>query len=155
MSNLLVEAGQEEFEIVEFEYPKILAKRAMECEVRQFLFVTIVDTKHNSEYRRFTRMKRDLERTVAKFPFGAVHVFRPSLLRGHRDRPRADERWMHAVMPRIGPFLIAPLSKYRAIMAQDVGHAMCAAALRADTGFHVYHYQEMRALADSLEHRHS
>jgi hypothetical protein len=58
---------------------------------------------------------------------------------------------MHAVMPRIGPLLIGPLSKYRAIMAQDVGRAMCAAALRGDNGFHVYHYSEMRALADSLE----
>jgi hypothetical protein len=75
-------------------------------------------------------MKRDLERTIAKFPFGADHVFRPSLLRGYRDRPRADERWMHAVMPRIGPLLIGTLSTYRAIMAQDVGDACCSIARR-------------------------
>jgi len=144
------EVGWEAFAKVEFDYPKALAERAAESGARQFLFVTIADAKHTSAFRKFTKMKRQLEAITANLPFHAVHVFRPGLLLGKREKPRKDERWMHAVLPRLSPLMLGAFSKYRPVPARDVGRAMVAAALGQDAGFHIYHYKEMQALSASL-----
>jgi uncharacterized protein YbjT (DUF2867 family) len=144
------DGGWAAFTKVEFDYPRALAERAAECGARQFLCVTTVDAKHTSSFRRYTKMKRQLEAILAKLPLHAVHVFRPGLLRGEREHPRRDERWMHALIPPLAPLMIGRFSKFRPVAAQELGRAMVAAALRRKTGFHIYHHNEIRSLAASL-----
>jgi uncharacterized protein YbjT (DUF2867 family) len=144
------EVGWEAFTKAEFEYPRRLAEHAARAGARQFIFVSVPDSMHSENYRKYTSMKRQLEGIVAGLGFAAVHVMRPSLLLGVRERPRADEQRLETMMRWSKWMMIGGLRKYRPISAREVGHAMVAAALKAVPGVHIYYHDQIRALASSI-----
>lgn len=143
----LDEVGWEAFTKAEFEFPKRLAEHAARGGARQFIFVSVPDSMHTEDFRRYTAMKRRLEGIVAGLEFAGVHVLRPSLLLGERERPRADERRLEAVLRWSQWMMIGKLRRYRPIPAREVGHAMVAAAQEAVPGLHIYYHDQIRALA--------
>ncbi len=147
----LREVSWETFARIERDYPIALARRAVECGARQFAFVSTADVSWLSKkWARYTRLRRDAEDAIAALPFHAVHIFRPGLLGGVREKARIGETLLFVTQRPFAWVLRGSWTKYRPILGRDVARAMVAAALRRQPGVHVYHYDEMHVLARSL-----
>jgi len=86
----------------------------------------------------YNRVKGETEEAVRQTPFRAIHLFRPSLLLGERDEPRAGEQAGEVVLGLLRPVLVGPLRRYRPISAATVAEAMLRAAEAEDTGIQVH-----------------
>ena len=137
----LAKAGSKAaFRLVDYEYPKALAERAIACGAEQFILVSSAAADARSPLF-YLRVKGETERAIGAMPFRAVHIFRPSLLLGQRQENRPAERLGAALAPRINALLRGRWQKYRAVPAETVGSAMAAAALRSERGVCVYDYE--------------
>lgn len=151
LGGVLSQAGSwEAFARVERDYPAALARRAAQLGAKQFLLVSTVDVNFGAKWKRYTALRRELEAAASSLPFQAVHIFRPGMLLGKREKLRLGEGFLGLLSPLINLPLHGGCRKYRAIAGREVGRAMVAAALRAEPGTHIYHHDEMRALAASL-----
>jgi uncharacterized protein YbjT (DUF2867 family) len=132
---------------VDFDYPRLIAERSVAAGAARFLLVSSVGA--DSKSRNFyLRVKGELEQVVSAMPFEAVHIFRPSVLMGERSQRRAGEAMGIAVARAAQFALVGAWRKYRPIPAVTVAKAMAAAAKDRRAGRHVYHYDEMRSLAE-------
>ena len=138
--------SQEAFRRVDHDYPLALARRAAECGARQYLIVTSAGA-GESKSNFYLRTKGEVEQAIGAIPFEAVHIFRPGPLVGPRRERRVGETIGIAAARALGFALAGPLRKYRAIAAADVAAAMLAAASQGTSGRHIYHYDEIVALA--------
>ena len=138
--------SQEAFRRVDHTYPKALAELAAKGGARRFILVSSVgaDPGAGSFY---LRVKGELERDVSVLPFEAVHILRPSFLLGDRGERRTGEAIGIALARGVQGALLGGLRKYRPIEASTVAAAMVAAAQRGAPGRHVYHFDEIKALA--------
>jgi uncharacterized protein YbjT (DUF2867 family) len=136
----------EAFRKVDVTYVERLARLAWQHRAKQFLLVSAVGA--NPRARVFyNRVKGDVEEAVRKVAFDGVHIFRPSLLLGHRQERRPAE-WLAMVAGHLlGVALVGPLARYRPIRARTVAKAMIRAATHAAKGVHVYESAGIRALA--------
>jgi uncharacterized protein YbjT (DUF2867 family) len=152
LGSVLSQAGSwEAFARVERDLPIALAKRAVALGAKQFLAVSTVDVNFGAKWKRYTALRREMETAASALPFQAVHIFRPGMLVGKRERFRLGEGFMGVLSPLINLPLHGGWRKYRAIAGRQVGQAMVAAALKAEPGVHIYHHDEMRALAAPLK----
>lgn len=154
LGSVLSQAGSwKAFARVERDYPVALAKRAAQLGARQFLVVSTVDVNFGAKWKRYTALRREMEAAISALPFQAVHIFRPGMLVGKREKLRLGEGFLGLLSPLINLPLRGDRRKYRAIAGREVGQAMVAAALRAEPGVHIYHHDEMRALAAGLKEK--
>jgi len=72
----------------------------------------------------YSRVKGETEQALQVLDFQTLAIFRPSLLLGHRVRPRLGERVFAALLWVADPLLLGPLRKYRSIRADVVARAM-------------------------------
>lgn len=151
LGGILDQLGWERFAQVERDYPIALARRAAQLGAKQFLVVSTVDVSFSAKWRRYMALRRELEAAASALPFQAVHIFRPGLLLGKRQKFRLGEGLLGALSPLINLPLHGGWRKYRAVHGREVGRAMVAAALKAEPGIHIYHHDEMGALAASLK----
>ena len=96
----------------------------------------------------YLQVKRDTEQALAKVGFGALHIFRPSVLIGARAERRTAERAGIAIARALAWTMIGSMRKYRPVEAAMVAKAMVAAALSGAMGVHIYHYDEIVELAN-------
>jgi uncharacterized protein YbjT (DUF2867 family) len=147
LGTTIAKAGsQHAFLKVDFEYPNIIAERAAAAGAKQFMLVSSVgaDPKSSNFY---LRVKAELEKAVNARPFESVHIFRPSGLIGSRDEFRLAET-LGVTAARAAQFAMnGKWRKYRPIAASTVATAMVNAARAGKPGRHVYHYDEILALA--------
>lgn len=140
--------SQAAFRQVDYEYPRALALRGAAFDARQFALISSVGANADSG-TFYLRIKGETERAIASLPFHAVHIFRPGILTGTRAESRPAER-VGIAFTRLFEFaLTGALRKYRAMPADLLATAMVAAARQAQAGAHIYHYDEIRALAAS------
>ncbi|WP_019946088.1 NAD(P)H-binding protein [Hymenobacter aerophilus] len=112
---------------VDFTYVTELARQAAANFGGQLLVVSSLgaDAQAGAYY---LRVKGEMEATVRQTSFHAVHIFRPSLLLGHRAVPHPNERLATLLLKLARPLLLGPLRPYRAIGADTVARAMLRAA---------------------------
>jgi len=134
--------SQEAFRRVDFLYVKTLAEVSRAAGARQFVLVSSVGADPGSS-NFYLRVKGEAEQAVTAAGLEAVHIFRPSLLLGHRPESRPGETIAQVLMPLLNPLLLGGMRKYRAIHAAQVAGAMVAAPLRAPTGTHIYEYDQI------------
>jgi uncharacterized protein YbjT (DUF2867 family) len=147
MGTTIAKAGsQHAFLKVDFEYPRIIAERAAAAGSQQFLLVSSVgvDPKSSNFY---LRVKAELEKAVSARSFESVGIFRPSFLIGARAEFRLTEVIAGPAMRAAQFAMVGKLRKYRPIQAEIVASAMVNAARLCKPGRHIYHYDEIRALA--------
>lgn len=138
--------SQHAFLRIEYEYPRIIAERAAASGGGQFLLVSSVGANPRSN-NFYLRVKAEVEKAVSGRPFEAVHIFRPSFLIGSRAEVRLGEM-LGGTGARFVQFaMLGKLRKYRPIEARVVARAMVNVALEDRPGNHIYHYDEIRALA--------
>lgn len=138
--------SQAEFRRIDLELPLHLANEAVQAGVEQIIVVSSVGADPNSK-NFYLRTKGELEQELAKLPFRAVHILRPSLLMGKRDEFRLGEVIGMTVAPALDLLTLGKLRRYHSVHAQMVGRAMVAAAKQGIAGSHVYEYRQIVSLA--------
>lgn len=138
--------SQEAFRKVDLELPLRAAQEAVKAGAERFIVVSSVGADPNSK-NFYLRTKGELEAELAKLPFRAVHILRPSLLIGKRQEFRLGESIVIAIAPALDLLTFGPLRRYHAIKAQTVGRAMVGAAKQGSSGTSVYEYDAIVNLA--------
>jgi uncharacterized protein YbjT (DUF2867 family) len=133
------------FRHVDFELPLRSAREAAKAGVEQFIVVSSVGADPASK-NFYLRVKGELERELAKVPFRAVHILRPSLLIGKRSEFRLFESVAMALAPAFDLITMGALRKYHSVRAETVGRAMVAAAKQGASGASVGEYDEIARL---------
>jgi uncharacterized protein YbjT (DUF2867 family) len=138
LGTTIAKAGSREaFYRVDFGYPVAIAEAALANGAEQFLIVSALGA--DASARAFySRVKGEVEAAISKMPFRAVHVFRPSLLKGQRSEVRVAERMALAVAVPMTFLLVGPLRRFRPIAASVVAACMVATAKQARPGVHVF-----------------
>lgn len=127
---------------VDYDIPVNAAQSCSETACQHFLLVSSVGA--NSKGGNFyIKLKGEVEDKIKSFNIPSISIFRPSMLLGKRQESRPMET-IAQVMSKLLSFLFP--SKYKPIEAEMVAKAMVAASKQERTGFHIYHYSEMKAL---------
>jgi uncharacterized protein YbjT (DUF2867 family) len=138
--------SQAAFRKIDFELPLRAAHEALKAGAEQFVVVSSVGADPQSK-NFYLRTKGELEQELARLPFRAVHIFRPSLLIGKRQEFRLGESLAIAIAPALDLLALGPLRRYHSIRAETVGKAMVGAAKQGTSGTSVYEYDEIIRLA--------
>ena len=141
--------SQPDYLKVDFEYPRIIAERSAASGATQFMLVSSAGADPQSG-NFYLRVKAQLEKAITGRSFEAVHIFRPSFLIGSREEFRLGESLGVAASRAFQFAMVGKLRKYRPIAAATVAAAMAVAAREAKPGRHIYHYDEIVALASRL-----
>jgi hypothetical protein len=88
-----------------------------------------------------------MERELAKLPFRALHILRPSLLIGKRAEFRLGEAIGMKIAPVLDLLTFGPLRKYHSMQAEIAGKAMAAAAKSGRNGTLIYEFDPIVTLA--------
>ncbi|MVN78603.1 NAD(P)H-binding protein [Hymenobacter sp. HMF4947] len=137
------QAGSKEaFYEVDFLYVVKLAAITAANFAAQFLVVSALGADVESRFY-YNRVKGEMEAAVRQTPFRAIHIFRPSLLLGQRDKPRLGERIGAVLLSLASPLLRGGWRKYRPVEATTVAQAMLRAAEDDGGGIKVHSSEEL------------
>jgi uncharacterized protein YbjT (DUF2867 family) len=143
----IAKAGsQEKFREVDFNIPVRCATIARRQGVKQFLLMSSIGADTHSRYF-YARTKGEVEKAIEALGFPALHIFRPSVLRGPRPEFRLGEWIGKALMMAFYFLLQGRWKKYRPIKAAHVARAMINAAVYTPSGTHVYESDAIKELA--------
>ena len=137
--------SQAAFRHVDLELPLRAATEAVKAGAEQFVVVSSVGADPASK-NFYLRTKGEMERELAKLPFKAIHILRPSLLIGKRAEFRLGEAIAMALAPALDLLTLGALRRYHSIRAETVGRAMVAAAKQGASGASVGEYDEIARL---------
>jgi uncharacterized protein YbjT (DUF2867 family) len=137
--------SQAAFRHVDLDLPLRSAREALNAGVEQFIVVSSVGADAESK-NFYLRTKGKLERELARLPFKAVHILRPSLLIGKRAEFRLAEAIAMALAPALDLVTLGALRKYHSVRAETVGRAMVAAAKQSASGALVDEYDGIVSL---------
>lgn len=128
---------------VDYDIPVTAAQMAAKNGFKKYLLVSAVGANPNSA-NFYLQLKGSVEEDISQLPFESIHIFRPSLLMGHRKEARTGEKIAQVVMPAISWILAGPFRKYKPISGEKVAISMMNAALAPATGTRIYQYDDMK-----------
>lgn len=141
LGTTMAKAGsKEKFRQVDFYYPYLLAKTTYATGAKQYLIVSALGANKSSSIF-YNEVKGEVEEAVSGVGFDAVHIFRPSLLLGHRPEKRSGEDTAK-LFYRIFGFLIP--KKYNAISSLKVARAMLYFATQNKKGTFIHESGELQ-----------
>lgn len=132
--------SEKAFKKVDVEYPLQMAELSRMQQVSSFIVISSMGADPASKVF-YSRMKGILEMELRTIGLQALHIFRPSLLLGHREEKRIGEKlgtWVSNIIPFVGP-----LKKYKPIKAETVAKAMYNAAQSKIEGVNIYQNNEI------------
>ncbi|MCY4419581.1 MAG: oxidoreductase [Cytophagales bacterium] len=136
----------ESYRKVDYEYVLSFAHLAQDDSLcRHFLLLTSVGASPSSGIY-YNRIKGEVERDVKVLDIPGIHIFRPSLLLGKREKPRIWEEIGKIFSSILSFLMIGSRGKFLAIEADKVAFAMMHVAMDDKTGIHVYSTRAMYAL---------
>jgi uncharacterized protein YbjT (DUF2867 family) len=136
---------KENFKKVDYEYTIRAARLAEQQDVRNFLVISSMGASSKSRFF-YSRVKGEMEEEAQKLSINGIHIFRPSLLVGNRQEFRFGEKIAEKVSA-IVPFIFkGALKKYKPIPAKEVAKGMCKAALRNESGTHIYNSEQITTI---------
>jgi uncharacterized protein YbjT (DUF2867 family) len=125
----------EAFQRVDRDLPIALAHWAAGNNATTFVAVSSVDARAAAR-NVYLSTKGQMESGVAGAGLRSTYILRPSLLAGARDEYRLAERAANRALAVIGPLMVGPLRKYRAVHTKTVAMAMLSCAGSAAPGVH-------------------
>jgi len=134
---------------VDYEYPVKIAWLAAENKVPQFHIVSSIGAKEKSS-NAYLKIKGETEINISVIKFQSTHIYRPSILDGHRNESRPLENLGLIMMKIINPFLLGGVRKYRSIKASDLAKAMITQSLKHLNGTFYYESDEIQRIADQV-----
>jgi uncharacterized protein YbjT (DUF2867 family) len=149
LGTTIAQAGSKEaFRRVDFEYPLSFARAARENGAQSYLLVSAAGANPNSLVF-YNRVKGEVERALAELGFASLHLLRPSLLLGEREKPRTGELLGAAMARPLRGMFKGRLAKYAPIAARDVAKALVALGLGSQDGSFVHESDEIARLASA------
>lgn len=149
LGTTLAAAGSADaFRRVDHDYVVEAARLAAEQGTDQFLLVTALGADPSSRVF-YNRVKGETETAVKHFPFRALWILRPSLLRGDRAELRIGEKLADLASRPLSFAFFGPLRRYRPVEARDVAKALVELAAVDGTGG-VIESEEIPAIAAGL-----
>jgi uncharacterized protein YbjT (DUF2867 family) len=136
--------SQEAFRKVDFQYPLEIAQMAKENGAKKYVIVTALGADATSSIF-YSKVKGELEEALQKIGFEALHLVRPSLLLGDREERRVGEKIGEGVAKVLGPLMLGPLKKFKAIGSDQVAQAMLAFGKSGDKGVCVHNSDALQA----------
>jgi len=127
---------------IDHDYPIQLAQLGKQNGVKQYLIVSAVgaDVKSSTFY---LKLKGETEEDLKKVGLPALHIYRPSMLKGRTEKVRWDERLFNGLMDVVNPLLFGGFKKYHSIDAADVASAMYNQSIDNETGTFIYQYDDI------------
>jgi uncharacterized protein YbjT (DUF2867 family) len=120
-------AGSDEaFRAVDLELTRAFARAAKAAGARRFGLVSSIGADAHSRYL-YPKTKGEAEAAASGGGFESVAIIRPSFLLGKRAEFRAGEKLWITAFQILGPVMIGPLRRWRAVGADDVAAALIAA----------------------------
>ena len=118
--------NKDEYQRIELDIPKEIAKIAKSNSVNSFIFVSALyaNPKSSGDYVRFKGL---VEEELKELNFPKLAILRPSFLMGDRQEKRASEKIGIFVFKLLSPLLLGPLKKMKPIHSEIVASAMIAA----------------------------
>lgn len=111
MGTTIKVAGSKEAQFkIDHDYQLHTAEAAAHNGVRTYVLISSTGAKASSPFF-YLRMKGQLEEKIKKLSFQSITILRPSLLRGHRERPRAGEIISDKVLSVLPSFLVPDTMK--------------------------------------------
>ena len=136
---------QKAFKAVDFGYPLLLAGKAKDAGVQQFIIISAMGAAVNA-MSFYSRTKGEMEEALQRLDLHGLQIVRPSLLLGKREEFRIGEQ-LAAMLAGLIPFLfIGSLKKYKPIPVREVAYAMYRIANQARPGNHIYESDKLAAL---------
>jgi uncharacterized protein YbjT (DUF2867 family) len=147
LGTTMKKAGSEAaFRKVDYEYVVRLAETSLRSGADHFHLVSAIGADPKSRVF-YSRVKGEAENAVAGLGFAGLHIFRPSLLIGHRTERRPGEAFGIAAARLFSIAFLGPARKYRPIKADTVARAMVVVARDRPPGMRVYTADAMEGLA--------
>ncbi|MEI7026945.1 oxidoreductase [Paenibacillus sp. y28] len=115
--------SKKQFQQVDLHYPLELGKLAAEHGAAKFLIVTAMGASTSSIFF-YSRVKGEVEEGLMGLGLPFLHIFRPSLLAGHREELRFGEKTGERILGFLAPLMKGRLRKLKPIQAQCVAKAM-------------------------------
>ncbi|RYZ23748.1 MAG: hypothetical protein EOO16_03595 [Chitinophagaceae bacterium] len=131
---------------VDFDIPVGAARWGKEAGARHLLLVSSVGANAASS-NFYLRLKGETEKAIGESGMPDVSVFRPSMLLGERTENRPGERIGQVGARVLSGLMIGGMRRYRPIQAADVAAAMIRQSKKSGSGFQVFEFDAIRALA--------
>ncbi|MGH7237745.1 MAG: NAD(P)H-binding protein [Candidatus Saccharimonadales bacterium] len=131
---------------IDHDYPLQLARMALSNGVKQYHLVSALGA-GTSATNFYLKMKGETEKDISKIVLKCLHIYRASLLTGHRNEKRFAERFITALASVINPILIGSLRKYRSIPAKTVALAMYKQSLINQDGVFIHSSDQIKQIA--------
>ena len=140
------DAGSPEaFKKVDYDYVLNFAKIAEQNNAKKLLVISANGADPSSTIF-YSRIKGEMEVALEKLKIPQIQIFRPSLLIGHRPKPRSGEGLAQKIFPYIDRILIGPLEKYQSIPASKVAEGLYQALTMDRPGFYRYESNQIKKL---------
>lgn len=131
---------------IDHDYPVRLAEIAVRNSVSQFHYISATGARAGSS-NFYTKIKGDTEEDLKKVGVEALFIYQPSVLIGHRKKPRILESIAVFMMKIFGVLLVGRLKKYKAIEALDVAKAIYKQSLKNKKGVFTYTSDQIKKRA--------
>ncbi len=135
--------SQEAFTKVDYTYVVQLAQWAKHNKCQQFSVISSVGASVQTT-NFYLKTKGNMENAISELALPGIHIFRPSLLLGHRKEFRLGEKISEKLMLLFNPLLGGKLKKYRAIKADSVALAMYNKSQLNRNGTFIYEGDEIK-----------
>ena len=119
-TTMKVAGSKPAFYKVDFTYPLVVAKAALENGAKQYLIVTSMGADPKSMIY-YNRVKGEIEKALSDLHYPTLLIFRPSMLLGEREEERLGEKISKIAMNLIS--FMTP-DRYKAIEGEKVANAM-------------------------------
>ncbi|MDO2949801.1 NAD-dependent epimerase/dehydratase family protein [Aeromonas simiae] len=123
------EAGSAEaFRRVDLDYVLSFAELARRHGCRRLVVISSLGANPHSLFL-YPRTKGEMEQALLAQTWERLAIVRPAMLLGQRQPPRRSEQITQRLYPLLAPLLRGPLTRWRAIEATQVAHAMVQLAV--------------------------
>lgn len=133
------------FQSVDRDIPVALARWAAAHRTGTFVTVSSLGADAGSA-SVYLRTKGEMEAGVADAKVLSTYILRPSLLKGERSEFRLAERVGNRALSVVGPLMIGPLRRYRAVPTETVARAMVACGEAREPGVHIVESEVIQEL---------
>ena len=100
----------------------------------------------------YLRTKGELEEELKSMGFERLSLFRPSMILTPTNRYGFTQALTLAIWPRLSPFLVGGLRRYRGIQVDRLGYAMAVNLRTRKTGVEILHWDAIDELAERSVH---
>lgn len=127
------------YRAIDYDYPLAVARHTRDHGATHFALTSSLGADPRSRFV-YTRTKGELEFELKKLGFPSLTIVRPSVLDGHRQQPRLEERMAKIIVRMLAPVLPRRL---RISPASAVAACLIEGAIAAPPGIHIKNNEDM------------